>query len=356
MLEMLLITRMRIVPIDSGLRIYQSAIHGTTSGMINGMAVDDLPNYVIRVSDDGAETFTEFPYGSGDGSAFRLVGVDPTNPDRIVAALDHTQENDELFVSSDRGETFTAYHTVAQIAALEFLPDGRVFIGEAANANIVDSSVGLWAAPSLDEAPQKLGDYPVQCLAYQAATDTLFACQRWSFGTVDMSSGEFTERMKFSTVEDFVTCDGVDMAATCKTQLCGDYCGLGHFAQAGVCDVYTGEQFCGPCAAAMETDEDVPECEETVTAGVGGGGGSSAPRDGGMEAASGSAGGDDRPQSGQGGAQAGSGGAAGDDGGDGDGGCSCSAPGRDRSARLGSLAAGLLFALTWLVRRRRARG
>jgi MYXO-CTERM domain-containing protein len=354
-LEALLITRMRVVPMGAGQRIYQSAIHGTTSGMVSGMMVDDLPNYVIRVSDDGAQTFTEFPYGSGNGSAFRLVGADPINPDRIVAVLDHTQEDDELFLSTDRGETFVPYHSLSQLAAVEILPDGRVFLGEAASSTDPQASVGLWAAASLDEAPVKLADYPTQCLAYQAATDTLFACQRWAFGTVDMSDGAFTERMKFTTIEEFVACDGVDMADTCEMQMCGDYCGLGHFAQAGICEVYTGP-FCGPCAAAMETDEPpLPECE-MVTAGTGGGG-SGGTQDAGMEAGSGAAGEDTPPRAGEGGASGsgGSGGTAGEDDDDG-GGCSCSVPGRAAGARPAAWAAGLLLALAWVTRRRRARG
>ena len=354
-LETLLITRLRLTSTDAGLRIYQSAIHGTVPGMIDGMPVMDLPNYVIRVSDDGGATFTEFPYGTGDGSAFRLVGVDPSNPDRILAVLDRTQENDELFVSSDRGQTFDSYHMLSQISAVEFAPDGRVFIGEAASSTDPTASVGLWFAASLDESPSKLADYPVACLAYQASTETLFVCQRWAFGTADQTDGAFTERASFKTIDEFVSCEGVDMADSCMTQLCGDYCGLAHFASAGVCQVYDGP-FCGRCVAAMENEIEAPGCGGTSGgAGRGGSGGSTGARDGGADSGAGAAGTGASPAAGEGGrgGAAGSAGAGGDD--DGDGGCSCSAPGAAARPYVLWWAAGW-FALAWIARRRRRGG
>jgi MYXO-CTERM domain-containing protein len=350
--EALLVTRVRVVATESGRRFYQSAIMGMIPGTINGMMVD-VPNYVIRVSDDDAETFETFPFGDTGGGAFRLVAVDPTNPDRIVALRDREGEPDDLLVSSDRGETFTDYLPLTNFGAIALASDGRVFIGESGLSTDPSASTGLWSAANLDTAPQKLAEYPVQCLDYQEASDTLFVCQRWSFGTADTEDGTFTETMKFTTVPDFVTCDGIDMPATCEAQMCGDYCGPGHFAQAPLCEAYD-QPYCGPCVAAMET-EGAEECTSGGASGAGAvdagaGEAGSGPAAGAGSGAGGRAGG------GEGGNGAAGNGAAGggNDGGD-DGGCSISASGPAHAHTGNWLAA--LASVAWIARkRRRARG
>jgi hypothetical protein len=350
--EELLITRVKIAATDNGLRFYQSAIMGMIPSTIEGMP-PEVPNYIIRVSDDDAQTFEAFPFGETDG-AFRLVAVDPTNPDRIVALIDREGDSDELLVSSDRGATFSSYlEPLSNFGAITLTSDGRVFIGETGLSTDPSASVGLWSAANLDTTPQKLAEYPVRCLHHRPADDTLFVCQRWTFGTADPADGTFTETMKFTTVPDFIACDGVDMAATCETQLCRDYCGPGHFAQAPVCEAYD-QQYCGPCVAAMESNG-TAQCES-------GGAGSGGSPDGGVGEAGGSGstagapggsgrGGSDPGGSGQaGGGEAGSGGESGGD--DDDGGCSTRAAGRSAHAHAGAWL-GALFALCGLIARRR---
>ncbi len=347
--EALLITRVRAVATETGRRFYQSAIMGMIPGMIDGMMLD-VPNYIIRVSDDDAETFESFPFGATNGGAFRLVAVDPTNPDRIVALIDREGEMDDLLVSSDRGETFTDYHPLSNFGAIAIAPDGRVFIGESGLSTDPSASVGMWSAANLDTAPQKLADYPVQCLHYQETSDTLFACQRWSFGTVDPEDGAFTETMKFTTVPEFIACDGVDMPATCEAQLCQDYCGPGHFAQAPVCEAYD-QPYCGPCVAAMETEG----AEECASGGAGTGGAA----DGGVGQAgsgpsAGAPGAGGRGGDGEAGsdtAGTGAGGSGTEDRDDG-GGCSISAVGDRPHAHAGTLSAALA-AIAWIARKRR---
>jgi MYXO-CTERM domain-containing protein len=214
--------------------------------------------YVTRVSDDDGATWTEYVYGPAPGT-FHMQGVDPTNPDRILASINivedlglpRDQMNDSVIVSSDGGKTWTPYLTLTEIGGVAFAPDGRVFIGDLGGIGGEPMPPrGLWMAPNLDTAPTKLpnSDYPVQCLGYQAATDTLYACQHFWFGTVDTMDGTFTTKMNLADVPSMVACDGVDMAATCMTQLCGAYCGIGHFAQAPVCTAYD-TPICGPLAA-----------------------------------------------------------------------------------------------------------
>jgi hypothetical protein len=53
-------------------------------------------------------------------------------------------------------------------------------------------------------------------------------------------------------VQDFVQCSGVDSAAACEMQLCGAYCGFGHFGGAPLCQVYDTPT-CGKAVARSES-------------------------------------------------------------------------------------------------------
>lgn len=352
--EEIFIGRLAVAAIDGGVRFYQSAIRGNIPATIDGVETE-VPNYLIRVSDDGGMNFTEFAFSAPPGETFRMLGVDPTNPDRIVALVARHDASDDVLVSADRGETFEPYLQVSEFGAIAFAPDGRVWIGEAGVSTSQDASVGLWAAASLDAAPEKILDAPVQCLGYQPATDTLFACQRWTFGSVDPSSGEFTETFRFDEVQGFVSCEGVDMAASCEAQLCGDYCTFGHFARAPMCAAYNTPQ-CGVCVAAMETGEAVPECED----GGGSGGESGSGGTSGAAGASGSSGsGSAGMMAGTAGTAAAGTGAAGsgdsgappaDAGGSDAGGCSYA--GGTHDARGAGWLAGALVAAAFALRRR----
>jgi hypothetical protein len=185
--------------------------------------------------------------------------VDPTNADRIVATINRYADasggggEDSVLVSSDRGEHFVEYLKVTEIGGVAFAPDGRLWIGDLGESTNPRAPYGLWFAPSLDEPATRLalGDYPVQCLGYNPANDTLYACQHWIFGAVDQDSGELSALMNLRNVQDFVQCDGVDAAAACEMQLCGAYCGFGHFGVAPVCQAYDTPT-CGKAVAEAE--------------------------------------------------------------------------------------------------------
>jgi hypothetical protein len=183
-----------------------------------------------------------------DDGTMRLEAVDPTNPDRIVVSIDRTTMPDTILVSNDQGKTFSDYLTLTDLGGLTFAPDGRFWIGDFGNPSSQSVARGLWFAPNLDtQATPLTTEFPVECVGYQPANDTLFACKRWEFGTVDQATGAFSQLFGFATHNDFVTCDGVDSAAVCKTQLCNDYCGPMHFASAPLCTAYN-EPNCGPTA------------------------------------------------------------------------------------------------------------
>lgn len=291
--EDLLITDLFVTPLGtdaggSGRRFYVGAVRGEIIPTDGGLP---RSNYLVRFSDDDGATWTEHVYGAADG-ALRLQGVDPTNPDRIVISIERPGDTgtaaetaDSVLVSDDRGASFKPYLTVTEIGAVAFAPDGRVWIGDAGNSFDLTQPDGLWFAQSLDVPATKLtnGDYPVQCLGYQASTNTLFACQRWSFGPVDTADGSFTTSLAVRRVSSFVDCTGVDMAATCETQLCNAYCGFGHFAEAPLCCSY-GTLTCGPAAAQSAV------CPVKPDAGGGREGGTDAGPDGSTAGAGGTAG------------------------------------------------------------------
>jgi MYXO-CTERM domain-containing protein len=341
--QAMLMTRLVVAPHGSGLRFYLVAIKGQVappdapdSGMLS-------PNYAVRVSDDQGQTWEEHVFGTTDGQ-FRIQGVDPKNPDRIVATINRTpQDNqasgaddDSVLVSSDRGAHFTEYMKVTEIGGVAFAPDGRVWVGDLGNPSKPDAPKGLWFAPSLDQKATKLamGNFPVWCLAYQKTSDKLFACQRTSLGWVKQDDGTFNSLIKFDEVKDFVSCSGKDAAASCQTQLCGAWCGFGHFAAAPICQTY-----------------DTPTCGVTVAKTEAGSGGTTAAGTGGTGTA-GSA-----PGSGSGGTtgsflDAGASADAGKKTPAGKSGCTCTVLGKGASPRMAVLA-GLVLSLLATRRRRR---
>jgi hypothetical protein len=239
-----IINRVRVTQKPGGgLRYYQSA----QRGMHDAPGGSPLPNYLIRVSDDEGNSWTETPLDVADGT-MRLEAIDPTNPDRLVVSIDRNGTSDSILISNDQGKTFQPYMTLTDLGGLAFAPDGRIWIGDFGNPAIQSAPRGLWFAANLDtEATLLTGAFPVQCVGYQPANDTLFACKRWEFGTVDQTTGTFSHLFGFATQNEFVTCEGVDAPTVCKTQLCNDYCGPMHFASAPLCTAYN-EPNCGPNA------------------------------------------------------------------------------------------------------------
>lgn len=270
-----LITRLRVAKTAGGLRLYETMQQGMHPV---GDAGTMVPNYFVRVSDDMGASFRQFPVDVPNGS-LRLEAVDPSQPDRIVLSVNRSSGNDSIYISSDQGETLTEYLQVTQLGGVALAPDGRIWIGEFGDASNNSTPRGLWAAPNLDTAPTRLtGDYQVECLSYQPATDTLYACQRWALGKVDQSNGAFTQVLTFDGAREFVRCEDVDAAAVCKSQLCSAYCGAGHFCTAPVCSAYD-EPFCGPTA------DGVGGSSGTTAPGSGGQGGKNVIASGGVGAA-----------------------------------------------------------------------
>ena len=357
----MLLTRLRVAKNGAARRFYQSAVEGMR--MIDGVTMP-VPNYTIRVSDDDGATWQKYPFDTQEASiSFRMLAVDPTNPDRIVAWIDRevsTGNQDSVLVSSNRGETFSEYLKLTDFGGITFAPDGRVWLADRGSTTDPDALRGLWSAANLDTAATHLQkDTSFACLAYQAESEVLYGCQLRKFGSLDPADGTFTELFSFNKVEKFVECEGAEpMADACESQLCRDYCILGHFPETPMCVAYQTTS-CGPCSAIPQAEG----CTLTGTAGTGGAGGAS----GGGGAAgigmSGGSGGSTSAGSGGSSQPNTDGGVAGvtpdagdDEGGGDDGGCSVAAAGAgERSALLAPMLAAVLAVCLRLRVRRRAR-
>lgn len=260
---------LRVAAHGDGLRFYEIVVKAAQAVGDAGAAV---PTYAIRVSDDEAKSWQEYPLMVEMGTP-RLRGVDPSNGDRLLIGIERANAPDTVLVSKDGGKTTSKYLEIEEPGGVAFAPDGKVWIGDLGATSGAQTTRGLYTAPNLETAPTRLpmATYPVQCLGYAKDTNTLYACQRFWFGKVNLESGEFTSTLKFTTVPAFLSCPGEDPAAECKPQLCLDYCGPAHFAVAPVCSAYD-EPACGkPVAAAEAIDSG-----DTAGAAAGSGGSSAA--------------------------------------------------------------------------------
>jgi len=226
------VTRLRVVERAGGLRLYQSAVKGSS----RSESGSEQPNYVIRYSDDLAATWTEHGFPTTNGTV-RLEAVDPIDPDRLLVSVARPNAGTTLHLSRDAGATFARYLELAALGGVAITPEGEVYLGDAGDVSGARTTGGLYRAASLAEAPQRVTDaYAVQCLAYRPSDATLFACDRYVFGTVDRESGELRPLLKLNAVERFVECPGTDVGAQCEAPMRQGYCGLSHFPCAPICD------------------------------------------------------------------------------------------------------------------------
>jgi hypothetical protein len=112
-----------------------------------------------------------------------------------------------------------------------------------------------------------MADYTVQCLGYHAPSNKLYACKNFWLGEVEPASGAFASIMSFAAVSDLVSCDGSSTAQLCEAQLCGAYCGPGHFAVAPACAAYNAPG-CGVAVAMQEAPDTKPSPANVSDAGA----------------------------------------------------------------------------------------
>jgi hypothetical protein len=222
------------------LRFYASGLRADAEG-------DYQP--VIRHSDDEGASWVSFDVPGAEGARVLLVGVDPTNPERVAIVLSRDSAPDTLLVSADAGESFEPRLDIFELGASRVAPDGRLWVGDAGGEAEYSQPGGLYLFDDFAAPARKLATFPVRCLGYRAEPEQMFACQRSTFGRVDPETGSFTELSSLSEVGGFVACEGEALAPVCKPQLCDNWCGVLHYASAPLCDAYAEvNPVCGPAA------------------------------------------------------------------------------------------------------------
>ncbi len=236
----MLIFRLRTAALPGGgLRIYESAIDGQLE-IETDAGFRTTPNFMLRMSDDEGESWTEQEIGEIDGT-LNVEGIDPTNPDRVVVWIQRQRPSpgaplppDTILVSDDLGATMTEWTTLSDFGGIAFGAEGEVWLADKGDRQVSGAPRGILHAASVGAPLERLTeDYEVSCLQYRDGE--LLACRRRAFGRVDRATGAFTASMTFQTLEQMNQCDGVDMAATCRQQLCGAYCGASHFPDSPMC-------------------------------------------------------------------------------------------------------------------------
>lgn len=233
--------RLGIAPLpDGGLRFYASALRADPAG-------DYHP--IIRHSDDEGASWVSFDVPGADDARVLLIGVDPTDPERIAIALSRESGNDSVLVSADAGQSFEPRLEIFELGASSVAPDGRLWVGDAGGEAEYSQPGGLYLFDDFAAPARKLATFPVRCLAHRAEPEQLFACQRSAFGRVDPATGSFARLSSFDEVGGFVACEGEALAPVCKPQLCDNWCGALHYANAPLCDAYSEvNPLCGPAA------------------------------------------------------------------------------------------------------------
>lgn len=238
-------------------RLYASAI-----------APDDSGDYrpFIQYTDDLGETWIRREVEGANAARVLLLAVDPTDADALAVAVLHDGAPDRLLVSDDAGESFELRLELATLSAAAVAPDGRLWVGDSGGETDYGAPGGLYVLEGFFSEARRVATFRVHCLGYQGKDGSLFACTRNEFGLVDTETGEFISRSGLRDVKGFVECGEERLAAVCEPQLCNNWCGVLHYAEAPLCDAYDSvEPLCGP--AAREYGRPVTSAENADGAG-----------------------------------------------------------------------------------------
>lgn len=246
------------VPLGTHAPMFIASLHVAKNGSARrfyetGVVTDLETNTVtfsVRVSDDDGESWTEHvfdptPFEMTETRVhdFKVLTVDPTNPDRIVALLARSDlAPDALLLSAEQGKpgTWTLIASPIVGGAAAFASDGTLYFGDDNFAN-----KGLFKVAQLGEPPMLLSDtYRVSCLGYDAARSRLLGCaDNYRFGVFDESSGELATMLDLRCAEHVVTCaDKPEIESLCKPPAV-EFCKEDHWVVAPLCCVYDRPDF-----------------------------------------------------------------------------------------------------------------
>lgn len=193
-----LLESLAVAPSDPA-RIYVSAIVPRTASM-------ERTGRLFR-SDDGGETFAPIDIAIGESErAPRIVGVDPTNAERIFVRVPRDvadREPERLLYSDDGGASFVTAHALRHMRGFAISEDGRtVWAGSG-------SGDGVWVARDGTLSFTQVSTLHVRCL--QARGDELWLCvdqiaSRFALGR-SLDGGETVEELLYlDDLRDFPEC------------------------------------------------------------------------------------------------------------------------------------------------------
>ena len=205
------------------------------------MMLSNVVHYVVRYSDDGAKTWTGnelkpiTQFGPEDPSAsFRLIAVDPKNPDAIYGIVIRNSMPDDLLYSPMRGEpgSWSKVAEVTDLGGIAFTPDGKLYFSD---KDQMTKQVSVIDTPKA--APRMITDqYVIGCLRWDDAEKRMLACKQWQFGTLDLEKGTFNTIYDMRCAESFASCPGLE--SICEAQLRPSWCNTDHYPSAPLCANY----------------------------------------------------------------------------------------------------------------------
>jgi uncharacterized protein (TIGR03382 family) len=220
------------------------------------------PSSALRYSDDLGATWTEHAIPDPDKTAgvARLLAVSNSEPAKILVALDisvgTSDPPDQLYSSTDGGKTFTLYSKdLLSASQALLLDDGKLLVADSGSPG------GLYLADAIGMPLRKVFDDTVKCLALQPETKKILMCKAYEIGFFDLASSSFCSTFQFNETVGFVSCPGTDLSTNTKVkdQLCGAWCGPGHYASSPLCAGYNDpSKVCGVQARAWDTQDPDP--------------------------------------------------------------------------------------------------
>jgi hypothetical protein len=234
------IQTLHVVTTSSGKRFWETKVFPSPPDP-QSMLSDNVVHYVTRYSDDEAATWTEHElspvtqFGMEDPRAsFRLIAVDPKNPDGIYGVVIRNSLPSDLLFSASRGEpgTWSKLAEVTEFGGIAITPDGKLYFSDQGQ---MTKQVAVIDGPN--SSPRKLTEqYIVGCLHWDDSQKRMLACRQFQFGTIDLESGAFSVLYDMRCGERFSHCPGIESA--CAAQLSSAWCSTGHYPSAPLCAGY----------------------------------------------------------------------------------------------------------------------
>jgi hypothetical protein len=227
---------------EGGLRFYMTVIAGVRllvdqdAQMVLpdggfGPRVHEQPLWALRYSDDEGETWTEHAIEIEPGHDAAIEAIDPTNVARVVIRLGDSDAMDTLVFAEDGGARQAPWFDVLELSGVVIEPSGTVWIAGQDMMGAAKDHEGVWRAKQLGAAPVRVRQEPAYCIALHEGE--LELCDSMDYGIADKATAKLGSPLLFNTVDRVHSCEGVDVAQTCRQFFCTGRCA--HWPQAPMC-------------------------------------------------------------------------------------------------------------------------